>query len=104
MKRLSMDQKPSWFNNAGLRPQLARKGTRKVGAREDHHGTRQRYTVMTTVQSWPCPVDPVTGGVTPPKMAVLFKADNGARSSAGLLDILASSGGGSSSSSRSRKR
>ena len=74
MRWVSFDQKPSWFNNAGLRPQFARKGARKVGAREDHHGTRQRYTVMTTVQSWPSPV----GGM-PPKTAVLFKADNGAR-------------------------
>ena len=79
MRWISFDQKPSWFNNAGLRPQLGRKGARKVGAREDHHGTRQRYTVMTTVQSWPRAIDASTGGVTPPKMAVLFKADNGAR-------------------------
>ena len=74
MRWVSYDQKPSWFNNAGLRPQLARRGSRKVGAREDHAGTRQRYSLMTTVQSWPLPV-----GADPPKMAVLFKADNGAR-------------------------
>ena len=74
MRWVSYDQKPSWFNNAGLRPQLARRGSRKVGAREDHAGTRQRYSLMTTVQSWPPPV-----GAGPPKMAVLFKADSGAR-------------------------
>ena len=38
MRWVSFDQKPSWFNNAGLKPQLSRKGARKVGAREDHHG------------------------------------------------------------------
>ena len=74
MRWISFDQKPSWFNNAGLRPLIARKGARKIGAKEDHHGTRQRYTVMTTVQSWPRPVD-----ADPPKIALLFKADNGIR-------------------------
>ena len=85
MRWISFDQKPSWFNNAGLKPQLSRKGARKVGAREDHHGTRQRYTVMTTVQSWPRPFDATTGGLTPPKMAVLFKADSGSRIRKGMM-------------------
>ena len=74
MRWVSFDQKPSWFNNAGLRPQYARKGARQIGAKEDHHGTRQRYTVMTTVQSWPSAVD-----ADPPRIAFLFKADNGTR-------------------------
>ena len=74
MRWVSYDQKPSWFNTAGLRPQLARRVSCKVGARQDHAGTRQRYSLMTTVQSWPPPV-----GAGPPKMAVLFKADSGAR-------------------------
>ena len=74
MRWVSFDQKPSWFNNAGLKPLYARKGARKIGAKEDHHGTRQRYTVMTTVQSWPSAVD-----ADPPKIAVLFKAETGSR-------------------------
>ena len=76
MRWLSFDQKPSWFNNAGLRPQYARTGARRVGAREDHAGTRQRYTVMTAVQSWRT----VGDGGMPPKCAVLFKAASGTRS------------------------
>ena len=74
MRWVSFDQKPSWFNNAGLKPLYARKGARKIGAKEDHHGTRQRYTVMTTVQTWPSAVD-----ADPPKIAVLFKAETGSR-------------------------
>ena len=39
MRWVSYDQKPSWFNNSGLRPQYARRGTGKVDAKEDHAGT-----------------------------------------------------------------
>ena len=89
MRWISFDQKPSWFNNAGLRPQYARTGAARVGAREDHAGTRQRYTVMTTVQSWLCGgaggLPPDGAGGVPPKCAVLFKAASGARSFATLL-------------------
>ena len=31
-ERISVDQKPNWFNNAGVKPQFSRKGARKVGA------------------------------------------------------------------------
>ena len=71
MRWVSLDQKPSWFNNAGLRPQYATKGSRVVAAKEDHNGTRQRYSLLTFVQSWSDP--------TPPKLCVLFKADRGDR-------------------------
>ena len=56
----------------------ARKGASRVGAKEDHHGTRQRYTIMSTVQSWT-----VDGGAVP-RIAVLFKADSGERVLSGL--------------------
>ena len=48
----------------------ARRGATVVGSKEDHHGTRQRYTVMTGVESWHVP-----GADEPPRCAVLFKAD-----------------------------
>ena len=48
----------------------ARRGSATVGAREDHHGTRQRYTIMTSVHSWE-PAD----AEEPPRCAVLFKGD-----------------------------
>ena len=47
MRWVSLDQKPSWFNNAGLRPQYATRGSRVVAAKEDHNGTRQKEL------SWP---------------------------------------------------
>ena len=71
MRWVSLDQKPSWFNNAGLRPQYATTGGRVVAAKEDHNGTRQRYSLFTFAQSWTEP--------QPPKLCVLFKAERGDR-------------------------
>ena len=69
MRFLSLDQKPSWFNNAGLTGTFARKGRREPTVRENHAATRSRYTVLTSVPSWGHD-DPDV----PPKVAVLFKA------------------------------
>ena len=71
MRWVSLDQKPSWFNNAGLRPQHATTGSRVVAAKEDHDGARQRYSLFTFAQSWTEP--------QPPKLCVLFKAERGDR-------------------------
>ena len=71
LKWASFDQKPSWFNNAGMKSLYARKGSRVVGAREDHHGTRQRYTIMTSVLSWTHKTDN-----EPPPCALLFKGES----------------------------
>ncbi len=73
MRWLSMGQKPSWFNNAGLKGTYCQKGSRKVTTKTDHNATRQRYTVLTFVQSWPSTPD------NPPKCAILFKASSDAR-------------------------
>ncbi|CAK0804003.1 unnamed protein product, partial [Prorocentrum cordatum] len=73
MRWFSADQKPSWMNNAGRRPMHARRGSRRVAAKENHAATRDRYTILTCVQSWQ-PLD----GAAPP-VAVLFKAQSGAR-------------------------
>ena len=66
MRWLSLDQKPCWFNNAGLTGTYATSGSQPT-VREDYNGTRQRYTILTSVPSWQD--DPNL----PPKMAVLFK-------------------------------
>ena len=72
MRFLSLDQKPSWFNNAGLTGALAVKGSRAPSVKENHAKTRERYTILTAVPSWGH--DPHC----PPKMCLLFKgADDG---------------------------
>ena len=49
MRFLSVDQKPSWFNNAGLTGALAVKGRRAPSVKENHAKTRERYTILTAV-------------------------------------------------------
>jgi len=71
---LSLDQKPSWFNNAGLTDTYGRKGCRAPHVRENFAHTRQRYTILTGVPSWGHE-DPDV----PPKVAILFKAKPGGR-------------------------
>ena len=74
MRFLSVDQKPSWFNNAGLTGTFARKGGSQPRVRENFHHTRQRYTILTSVPSWGHG-DPNV----PPKIAILFKAQPGGK-------------------------
>ena len=64
---LSLDQKPSWFNNAGHHGALSRKGRGAPIVKEDFNQTRQRYSILTAVPSEP-PEDPET----PPQVALLF--------------------------------
>ena len=64
---LSVDQKPSWFNNAGHTGALSKKGFQQT-IRESFAATRQRYTILTSVPSWGHE-DPDK----PPKVGVLFK-------------------------------
>jgi len=78
MRFISLDQKPSWMNNAGRRPMCALRGARLVAAKENAAATRDRYTILTIVPSWPPPV------AEPPKVCVLFRAKSGARIRAGL--------------------
>ena len=49
MHWLSIDQKPSYFSTAGLRPAHRRKGDSNVSVREDYNQTRERYTILTSV-------------------------------------------------------
>jgi hypothetical protein len=79
MRWLSVDQKPSWFNNAGLTGTFAKKGS-QPSVREIFAHTRQRYTVLTSVPSW-------GHSTSPPKVAVLFKAAPGGTVIRGLRAI-----------------
>jgi len=69
MRFLSLDQKPSWFNNAGHTGTFAKKGGSQPSVREIYAHTRQRYSILTSVQSWDN-----TDQDNPPKIAILFKA------------------------------
>jgi hypothetical protein len=66
---LSLDEKPSWFNNAGRTGTFAKTGGSQPSVREDFAKTRERYTILTSVPSWGH-----TDPDVPPKVAVLFKA------------------------------
>ena len=68
MRFVSLDQKPSWFNNAGHTGTFTKKGGSAPSVRENFQKTRERYTILTTVPSEQ-DVDPNV----PPKVAVLFK-------------------------------
>ena len=74
MRWLSLDQKPSWWNNAGLKGTYAKKGSSQPTVRENFAKTRERYTIFTAVPSWGHE-DPLL----PPKVAVLFKGKRGGR-------------------------
>lgn len=76
MRWFSMDQKPSWFNNAGLKKTFTKKGSRNVNVKENFHATRARYTIATIVMSWR------PDGT--PKMAILFKGKPGSAMGNGL--------------------
>ena len=72
MRFLSLDQKPSWFNNAGHTGTFGKKGGSQPNVREIYAHTRQRYSILTSVQSWDN-----TDQDNPPKIAILFKATPG---------------------------
>ena len=69
MRFISLDQKPSWFNNAGLTGTFAQQSGSAPTVREDFNKTRERYSILTSVPSWGHGVPD-----EPPKVALLFKA------------------------------
>ena len=81
LRFLSLDQKPSWFNNAGHTGTFAKKGGGQPTVKEIFAHTRQRYTIFTGVPSWGH-----GGKDNPPKMAVLFKATPHGTVIKGLLE------------------
>ena len=77
MRWLSLDQKPSWFNNAANTgtytvPRSQRHGAQPT-VRENFAASRERYTIMTTVASWWSSIGP------PPNLFVLFRGKPGGR-------------------------
>lgn len=54
LRWMSLDQKPSWFNNAGHTGTHAVRG-RIASVKEKFAQTRSRYTILTEVSSWTAP-------------------------------------------------
>ena len=84
---ISADQKPSLFNNIGTQGQLAKKGHKARSVWENFAAMRQRYSLLTTVDSTnkfspgsPEPVDP-------PHLFILFKGNKGGSVHRALLDM-----------------
>lgn len=88
MRWFSLDQKPSWVNNAGLTKAYTRKGS-NAKVLESHNATRDRYTLGTTVCSWirneahsNVPVENEAHSHVPvemPKIGILFRGAKGDR-------------------------
>ena len=68
----SFDQKPAWFNSVAKRGTYALKGAKIVACKEKHSDSRQRYSIMTQVQSHR-QAGAVALAPEPPRIAVLFK-------------------------------
>ena len=84
LKFLSADQKPSWFNNCGSLAALAIKGGKAPSIRENHAQTRQRYSLLTIMQSW-CNYGALSAD-DPPPLFVLFKGKPGGHMHKSLLE------------------
>ena len=74
MKWISLDEKPSWFNNAGHVGTFAQRG-RIATVREDFGATRSRYSLLTSVCSWTLPNAEALSQM--PCICVLFKGTPG---------------------------
>ena len=71
LKFLSADQKPSWFNNCGSLKTLGKNGAAAPTIKENHHQTRQRYSLFTFMQS--CSNYGPGSDDEPPHLFILFK-------------------------------
>lgn len=74
MRWISLDQKPSWFNNAGHQGTFSQQGL-TPSVTENFAATRSRYTILTSVCSWTPPDAEALGQM--PYVCVLFKGSPG---------------------------
>ena len=77
MKFISLDQKPSWFNNSGHTRTYGKRGEKAPSVSENFAKMRERYTILTVVESW-CRYG-VDDDASPPHVFVLFKGKKGGR-------------------------
>jgi len=73
LKFVGFDQKPFYFNSSVAAKTLAIRGCRKAAVKENVAASRERYTLMTNVQSW--------NPEAPPPCAIMFRvvSSTGAR-------------------------
>ena len=69
MRFISLDQKPSWFNNAGHKGTLGKKGCPQPGIQENFCQTRERYSIFTSVRNFDN-----DNPDEPPPVEILFRA------------------------------
>ena len=72
MHFLSLDQKPSWFNNSGHTGNYKQKGRKPQSVRENFAKTRERYTILTCVDS-SSSYTPNSADRHPPHVFIMFK-------------------------------
>ena len=74
MRWLSLDQKPSWWNNAGLTGTWAKKGGSQPSVTENFAHTRTRYSILTAVpHGWDMRDHVCPTAENVPLIAMLFK-------------------------------
>ena len=74
MRWLSLDQKPSWWNNAGLTGTWARRGGSQPSVTENFAHTRARYSILTAVPyGWDMRDHVCPTAENVPLIAMLFK-------------------------------
>ena len=69
---VSFDREPPWFNSVAERGTYAMKGAKVVACKEKHSDSRQRYSIMTQVQSHR-QAGAVALAPEPPRIVALFK-------------------------------
>jgi len=69
MRFISLDQKSSWFNNAGHKSTLGKKGCPQPGIQENFCQTRERYSIFTSVRNFDN-----DNPDEPPPVEILFRA------------------------------
>ena len=77
LKFMSADQKPSWFNNSGHTGTYGKRGEKAPSVRENFAKTRERYSLLTFVQSWTDDRAGDDGVPDIPPIAILFKGKKG---------------------------
>ena len=65
---ISLDQKPSWFNDADSKIKFAKEGGPQPGTQKHLSQPRERYTILTSVRSWGN-----DDTVNPPEVAILLR-------------------------------